>query len=519
MGPDGRRPEEVEGMTKHVIAPGAYVGGEKRGGERYGSGDTVTVRDGVMWIGDEVALQGMASGGRLRDLDVKVFGVVVGRSAGLDLGSQVDEVRGSEIVVGAPGAVAGLEEGIVLRGGTGNEIVNRGEILATQAAIRAGGDDLVIRNDGLIATFGDYYEEAPLYHAISITHGDARIVNGGEIYGFDGGLKPWDQAAIKAAKGARLDLRNEAEGVIGYDYGSTAIMGGESGDAIVNDGIVWGAIDTRGGDDLVRIEGQVFGRIDLGEGDDRLVATGEGTALTTIAGGSGDDIYEIFPDLNTEIVELRGGGRDTVIAHDSYVAHANVERIVLASEASGERLMAAGNGLDNVVEGGRGRDILDGMAGNDLVKGRSGDDVLVGGVGRDRLFGGSGADDLFGGSGSDTLKGGRGDDRLMGGAGGDRLGGGGGADTFVWTSTDDAGTGRGERDVVLRFRPGRDELDFRDLDLSFRDGRFSGDGAEIRVTEKKGHSFLRIDADGDGDSDMTIILRGVTGLGEDDLML
>ncbi len=508
-------------MTRHVIAPDDHPGGERQGGARYGSGETVTIRAGVTWVSDGVTLQGVPSGPRgfLGDLDIDVYGVVVGRYAALDLASAVAEVQDSEIRVGTPGVVAGRDNAIVLLGGAKDEIVNRGEILATQAAIRAGGDGLVIENHGLVATFGDYHTPAPRYHAISITHGDARIVNEGEIYGFDGGLASWNQAAIKVALGARLELSNGREGLIGWEYGSTAVMGGGSGDVIDNAGTIWGGIDLRGGDDVIRITGKVYGPIDLGEGDDRIVATREGSASMRIEGGSGDDVYEILPDLDTDIVEARGGGRDTVITHGSYVAHAQIETIIMAAAAAGDRLMIAGNELDNLIKGNRKRDILHGEGGDDLVKGRRGDDVLGGGAGEDRLLGGSGSDALFGDGGSDVLKGGRDADRLVGGAGGDRLVGGGGADSFVWRSAKDAGTGRGERDVVADFRPGRDALDLRDLDLSFRAGSFSGEAAEIRVSEKRGDSLLRIDADGDGGSDMTVVLRGVTDLGEGDLML
>ena len=46
-------------MARYVIAPGDYEGGEKLGTARYGSGDTVVVREGVTWFGEGLALRGM----------------------------------------------------------------------------------------------------------------------------------------------------------------------------------------------------------------------------------------------------------------------------------------------------------------------------------------------------------------------------------------------------------------------------------------------------------------------------
>ena len=59
-----------------------------------------------------------------------------------------------------------------------------------------------------------------------------------------------------------------------------------------------------------------------------------------------------------------------------------------------------GNGLDNTL---RGYDALIGGAGNDRLEGGTGADWLVGDVGNDRLIGGQGVDVLAGGAGADTF--------------------------------------------------------------------------------------------------------------------
>ena len=55
---------------------------------------------------------------------------------------------------------------------------------------------------------------------------------------------------------------------------------------------------------------------------------------------------------------------------------------------------AYGNGLNNGMVGGIGKNLLSGKAGDDLLVGGDGDDNLTGGLGKDRLYGGSGNDVL-----------------------------------------------------------------------------------------------------------------------------
>ena len=522
----------------------------------------MVVREGVTWSSQGVALQGVPSGGDrvLSDLDVEVHGVVIGGYAALDLESAVSAVHDSEITVGRTGFVGSLDNAIVLRGGRDNEIVNHGLIYGSESAIRAGGADLGIENHGLIGTFGDDQGSAPRYNAISITQGDAKIVNAGGIVGYEGVARPWDQVVIQVAKDARLELVNEAGALVGVPQDSgTAIVAGHRGDLVTNRGAIVSDVELRGGadvvvnegvidgdlrlgrgDDRVEAEGEITGVVSLGGGDDRFERRDEGAAPIRVSGGEGDDLYVVAAGA-ARIREGEGGGYDTVRlvapfegrwAGEFRLAD-HVEKVVIVGDAGAD---VTGNASRNVMRGGAGDDRLDGGAGADRIAGRRGDDEIEGGRGRDRIAGGNGddaieggagrdvirggrdADDLDGGAGSDVLRGGRGGDRLDGGGGADKLAGGGGADVFVWAGARDAGTGRG-RDVVTDFRSGRDVLDFEGMDLTYREGGFSGEGAEIRAVEKGSRTILRVDADGDGDSDMTIALRGVTGLGEDDLLL
>lgn len=63
-----------------------------------------------------------------------------------------------------------------------------------------------------------------------------------------------------------------------------------------------------------------------------------------------------------------------------------------------------GNGLRNIIAGGKGHDILFGKSGSDRLVGDEGHDDLNGNLGNDVLLGGLGDDDLVGGAGRDQFK-------------------------------------------------------------------------------------------------------------------
>jgi hypothetical protein len=63
----------------------------------------------------------------------------------------------------------------------------------------------------------------------------------------------------------------------------------------------------------------------------------------------------------------------------------------------------AGEGDNDIIDGGVGEDVLSGGEGADVLRGRGGDDVLLGGNGSDHLYPGSGADAVFADGGDDHL--------------------------------------------------------------------------------------------------------------------
>ena len=102
-------------------------------------------------------------------------------------------------------------------------------------------------------------------------------------------------------------------------------------------------------------------------------------------------------------------------------------------------------GSDDILFGGRDRDVVFAKAGDDLVNLGRGDDTGFGGLGNDALYGGRGADIVNGGSGNDSVFGGAGNDVVAGGEGDDWLSGGSGNDILVdGLGSDKSFGGRGD---------------------------------------------------------------------------
>ncbi|ACG77706.1 endo-1,3-1,4-beta glycanase [Phenylobacterium zucineum HLK1] len=96
-----------------------------------------------------------------------------------------------------------------------------------------------------------------------------------------------------------------------------------------------------------------------------------GGPADVMSGGAGDDSYWLKSRLD-RVVEGPAGGVDKITAWHSVTLadHPYVENL----SVSGDRLYAAGNALDNIVEGG---------PGGQQVYGGFGQDVLIGGAGAD----------------------------------------------------------------------------------------------------------------------------------------
>ncbi|TNC47720.1 calcium-binding protein [Rubellimicrobium rubrum] len=266
-----------------------------------------------------------------------------------------------------------------------------------------------------------------------------------------------------------------------------------------------GANETRSGTgapDILYLKGgndTAYGR----DGDDLVIG----------GSGAGSDIYD------------GGRGRDTVL----YVSTtAGVTADLAQGTASGrgidrDRLVSIEN-----ASGGSGHDRLTGSDaanrlwgedGHDRLLGGAGDDVLEGGAGNDHLSGAAGRDRLLAGAGADVLDGGAGADNLQGGT--DAAG-----DHFVFSHHSHSAPGAA-RDVIRGFTPEADQIDLRSIDA--RIASSANDAFLWSNTTAAAHSVwwsrtsegvvLRADVTGNTQADMEVLLRGVSVLEAQDVLL
>ena len=107
-------------------------------------------------------------------------------------------------------------------------------------------------------------------------------------------------------------------------------------------------------------------------GDDGDTLEG-GAGIDTLAGGAGDDTYIVDSATDT-LIELAGGGIDTVQSSVTFTLANEFERLTLVGTAA---IDGSGNSLDNVVTGNPGDNRLHGGPGADLLVGLGGSDVFV----------------------------------------------------------------------------------------------------------------------------------------------
>jgi Ca2+-binding RTX toxin-like protein len=113
-----------------------------------------------------------------------------------------------------------------------------------------------------------------------------------------------------------------------------------------------------------------------GAGNDTLNG---GTEADALIGGAGDDTY-VVDNVGDTLIELNGGGTDTVQSTLSWTLGEALENLTLTGTAA---LAGTGNALANALTGNSGANRLDGGAGNDTLDGGAGIDTLTGGTGDD----------------------------------------------------------------------------------------------------------------------------------------
>ena len=289
-----------------------------------------------------------------------------------------------------------------------------------------------------------------------------------------------------------------------------------------------------------------------------------GTGNDSLTGGDGNDLYFV-DSLTDKLVETTTGGIDTVHTALTYTLASFLENLTLTGTGT---VNGTGNSVSNALTGNAAANILSGgSGGNDTLLGLGGNDTLDGGNGNDDLQGGDGSDFyiidslldvvteaadqgtdavqstvthtlganfenltlsgtltatatgnalanvITGNSASNTLLGLDGDDRLTGGGGNDQQTGGTGADHFVFT------TAVSGLDTIADFNAldggaaEGDVLEFvgllRGTFAYLGSGAFTGGG--LNTQARVSGNQVQLDFDGNGISDMSITLTGLTG--------
>ena len=329
---------------------------------------------------------------------------------------------GSDVVYGGVGAD-------VIHGNAGNDSIYSG--LGDDQAFGDDGDDYlnddISGDDRLYGGVGD--DHISIYRAMGQTFsemtldggvGDDRISLSSYVRtasatvmlsGGDGN----DYLSLFGSTRATVDAGAGNDEIYFHGFqtaGTSTLLGGEGNDRISSTSLEVVVMNGGSGDD----------RLESGAGGDWLDG---GLGIDTLIGGAGDDVFVLGDGLDT-LVELAGGGRDTVYVQKSYQIQSNFEVVrvlpgfaadLFGRDDQGDQLV--GNERANYLGGRDGADNLFGFEGDDALDGGAGVDWLDGGSGKDVVDGGAGNDGVVGGAGDDWVDGGAGDDNMFGGLGDD----------------------------------------------------------------------------------------------------
>jgi trimeric autotransporter adhesin len=363
--------------------------------------------------------------------------------------------------------IIGNEGNNVLGGGAGDDFIDGG----TGADAMSGGEgnDTYIVDDleDTVVEAGD---------GLDLVRSSVNFTLGGNI----------ENLALTAGAGNINGTGNDLVNTITGNEGNNRLDGGASADRLIgglgNDLYI---VDN-GGDVIVELEAQGIDQVNssvtytLGNFIENLTLTGSasingtGNALAnTIVGNSGDNILDgragademsgglgndtyFIDDAGDRVLELAGGGTDTVVAGFTFILGTDIENLTLTGEDS---IDGTGNALGNTIIGNAGDNKLDGGVGNDVLVGGAGNDTYhvdssldqvdeASGSGTDLVISkvtftlGAGIENLTLATGSGNINGtgnglanriigNEGDNTLTGGEGADILEGGGGNDSYI----------------------------------------------------------------------------------------
>jgi len=313
----------------------------------------------------------------------------------------------------------------------------------------------------------------------------------------------WSYAATSTAA---LAL---APGITATDVFSYTVGDGNGGFDTANlamtiTGVLQGLIGTPNNDTLNAGPANNGVNVDGKGGFDTLAVTGTFTPGATF--------------LGIEAVNLTAGSNLTLTASQAMTGLAFNN----AFSGSGTVTINMGGGVLLGIAGFQGAAanpgvtfVINGTVDSDYIKASHFTNTILGGAGQDQLRGGNGVD---------TIDGGTERDKIAGWGGADILTGGGGNDQFRYLYATDSGPGAAA-DRITDFTIGSDVIDLRLLDsdlvtpdiqnyaLSFiGSAAFGSAGAgQIRYTTSGADMLVQFDLDGNGSSDMEIILQGLAG--------
>jgi len=255
----------------------------------------------------------------------------------------------------------------------------------------------------------------------------------------------------------------------------------------------------------------------IGEGLGGITVTAAGSASTTAAAGG----YSVGVAASSAVTVNVAQGATALATLMLDMSAGNGKLDVVSTGAGGWSLALSTSatlisGIPNATLLGVANLNLTGNSAANILTGNKGNNVIDGGAGFDRITGGAGNDVLIGGT---TL---------------DLLNGGAGADSFIYVSTNDSVAGRGRSDLIQGFEHGIDHIDLSAIDGDpFVAGNqafsyigaagFSGLGAasagQMRLVNLSGFSVVQIDTDGNGGSNMQILVTSAAALTLGDFIL